>query len=132
MASREDRSTVPPIEFELSESFRDRYVISNFRYGEMTMTDRTVDVKCLYDVDVSTVNSYTERRDRYTAWCTLALGCTAESYVTTNPDYGRLMTDTTRSLYYDHGLKATWRVAVTNGCFYAEIVSTNDVTEGVN
>ncbi len=124
----EDRSSVPPIEFNLQDYNQDHYVLRNFRYAEETVTNGSVSVKCLYDVDVSNSN----RSASYTAWCTLNLGCTADSYITTNPDYGRILTDTTRGLYYDKGLKATWRVDVTNGCFFAEIISTNNLAEGVN
>ena len=127
--AREDRSAVVPIEFDLRDYYTDHYVISNFRFGEMTITDHSASAICMYDVDVSYTSSI---RTNYTAWCTLNLGCTAESYVTTNPDYGRVMTDVSRSLWWDSGLKATWRMGVTNGCFFTEIVSTNNLTEGVN
>ena len=127
----EDRSSVIPISFDLQDYYVNHYVISNFRFdeGTATVSGQSVSVKCLYDVNVSRTPTV---KANYTAWCTLNLGCSAESYITTNPDYGRVMTDATRSLYYDRGLKATWRIAVTNGCFFAEVVSTNNVTEGVN
>ena len=124
----EDRSSVPPMEFNLQDYYSDHYVLSNFRYGEATVTNGSVSVKCLYDVDVS----YSTMRANFTAWCTLSLGCSAESYITTNPDYGRILTDTTRGMFWDNGLKATWRVNVTNGCFFAEVISTNNLSEGVN
>ena len=128
-----DRASVPPMEFDINESYynNNHYVISNFRYGEATVTNRAVSVKCLYDVEVKDSRS-TSRSANYTAWCTISLGCSAESYITTNPDYGRVLTDTTRGLYWDSGMRATWRVNVTNGCFFAEIISTNNLAEGVN
>ena len=133
-ARLEDRSAFPPIEFSRTDYRLNRYVLSNFRYGEATVTNRSVSVKCLYDVDVQDVSGYVAAsiRTNFTAWCTLSLGCSAESYVTTNPDYGRVLTDTTRGLYWDSGMRATWRVNVTNGCFFAEIISTNNLAEGVN
>lgn len=126
----EDRSSVLPIEFNDTFYYENHYYLSNFRFADgAIVTNQSVSVKCLYDVHV---DGYAGRSADFTAWCTLNLGCAAESYVTTNPDYGRVMTDATRSLYYDPGLKATWKIAVTNGCFFSEIVSTNNLTEGVN
>ena len=126
-----DMSSVLPIEFDRTDYsyYVNHYVLSNFRFTEPVVTETSLSVKCLYDVDVRYSAAV---HTNFTAWCTLNLGCAAESYITTNPDYGRVMTDVTRSLYYDPVLKATWKIGVTNGCFFTEIVSTNNVTEGVN
>lgn len=126
-----DMSSALQIEFDRADYYQyvNHYVLSNFRFGDPVVTETSLSVKCLYDVAVRYTSSV---HAEYTAWCTLNLGCASESYITTNPDYGRVMTDVTRSLYYDRGLKATWKIDVTNGCFFAEIVSTNNVTEGVN
>ena len=123
------RDGVAPIEFDRSDYYyySNHYVLGNFRYDAPVVSDTSASVRCRYDVAAST-GSY---RTNFTAWCTINL-TSSGTYVTTNPDYGRVLTDTTRGLYYDSGLKATWRVAVTNGCFFTEIVSTNNVTEGVN
>ena len=127
-----DMSSVFPIEFERNDYNRNVYALSNFRFGEPVVTDTSFSVKCLYDVFVKNASSSSSAKTNFTAWCTLNLGCAAESYITTNPDYGRVTTSATRDLFWDRGLKATWKVNVTNGCFFAEIVSTNNVTQGVN
>lgn len=62
-----------------------------------------------------------------TRWPTLHLTTASGSYTVVTGAYMRALGPETKDLHWDAGLHRTWRVGVSNGCFFAEIVSTNNL-----
>ena len=54
----------------------------------------------------------------------------AGAYMTTTNEYMRVVNTLDHHRFYDSGLRCTWEIAVTNGCFFAEQISTNNLLSG--
>ena len=52
------------------------------------------------------------------------------SYAKATNEYLRVVSSLDHHRYYDPGLRCTWEISVTNGCFFAEQVSTNNLLQG--
>ena len=50
--------------------------------------------------------------------------------MTVTNEYLRVINTLDHHRFYDPGLRCTWEIAVTNGCFFAEQVSTNNLLTG--
>ena len=105
------------------------YAFENFRAGSVvTNSQYSVTVNGLYDYrhkpNYSTVNFYSNQ-----TW-SVTLNTSAGAYETTTNEYLRVINTLDHHRFYDPGLRCTWEIAVTNGCFFAEQVSTNNLLTG--
>ena len=105
------------------------YAFENFRADSVvTNSQYSVTVNGLYDYHhksgYSTVNFYSNQ-----TW-SVTLTSSAGAYETTTNEYLRVINTLDHHRFYDPGLRCTWEIAVTNGCFFAEQVSTNNLLSG--
>lgn len=105
------------------------YAFENFRADSVvTNSQYSVTVNGLYDYrhksGYSTVNFYSNQ-----TW-SVTLTSSAGAYETSTNEYLRVINSLDHHRYYDPGLRCTWEIAVTNGCFFAEQISTNNLLSG--
>ena len=105
------------------------YSFKNFRVGSVvTNSQYSVTVNGLYDYrhksGYNTSNFYSNQ-----TW-SVTVNSSAGAYATTTNEYLRVINGATKDLYWDGALGVTWRIGVTNGSFYSEAVSTNNILGG--
>lgn len=63
----------------------------------------------------------------YTGNASITLTSPSNSYTLVTPDYYRNIGGENHHMFWDEAMKCTWNVAVSNGSFFAEVVSTNNL-----
>lgn len=63
----------------------------------------------------------------YTNNASITLTAPLNSYTLVTPDYYRNIGGENHHMFWDEAMKCTWSVAVSNGSFFAEVVSTNNL-----
>lgn len=103
--------------------YQQHYIFRNFRVSQAAGST----VSGLYDYEAKPPSSYNYTTYSNQTWSvTLSPG----SYSTTTNEYLRVINTIDHHRYYDPGLGCTWEISVTNGCFFAEQVSTNNLLQG--
>lgn len=105
------------------------YQLSDFALDGVATNGSTLTVGYTYDTLVRRYNSYDKAWHtvtNFTARQTVTLKAYPATLEKAAFDDSLLVTDRTQHLIWDEGLKATWEVCVTNGCFYTEIISNRD------
>ena len=123
------RRLLAPVVYNDGAYYETLYTMSDFSAEVESATNSSATVKCRYACRARyrpSVSSYTPVT--YTNWFTVAISNPSGAYTEITKEYGRVITSNTRNLFWDPSLHATWRIDVTNGCFFSEIVSTNNLT----
>lgn len=119
------RRLLAPVVYNDGAYYETLYTMSDFSAEVESATARSAMLKCRYSCRAK-YSSYNPVR--YTNWFTVAISAPSGAYTEMTKEYERVITSNTRSLFWDPSLHATWRIDVTNGCFFSEIVSTNNLT----
>ena len=103
--------------------YQQHYIFRNFRVSQAAGST----VSGLYDYEEKP-----PRSSNYTTYSnqTWSVTLSPGSYSTTTNEYLRVINTIDHHRYYDPGLGCTWEISVTNGCFFAEQVSTNNLLQG--
>lgn len=119
------RRLLPPVIYNDGYSYSTVYTMSDFVAEVESATNRSATVRCRYACSAK-YSGYNPVS--YTNWFTVAISAPSGAYTEMTKEYERVITSNTRSLFWDPSLHVTWRIDVTNGCFFSEIVSTNNLT----
>ena len=105
--------------------YQQHYIFRNFRPSQTAGST----VYGLYDYAHKPIYSSNYTTYSNQTW-SVTLGSSASAYVTVTNEYLRVINTLDHHRFYDPGLRCTWEIAVTNGCFFAEQVSTNNLPTG--
>lgn len=112
---------VPSGQFYGTSSNYNAYDLSVSSVSAMPSSTVTINLSYKYHNYSSTV---------YNGTAQIRLTATSNSYTLETPDYYRNIGGENHHMFWDDAMKCTWNVAVSNGSFFAEIVSTTNLLWG--